>query len=67
MKKTTETPDFKTAYDILQKNAQMLQQTQEPNIDELMSVVEESIAAYKICQSRIAAVEQALNQAFDTQ
>lgn len=67
MKKTIETPDFKTAYDILQKNAQMLQQTQEPNIDELMSVVEESIAAYKICQSRIAAVEQALNQAFDTQ
>ena len=51
--------------DILQNNAQALQNSQQPNIDELMAVVEESIAAYKVCQSRIDAVEQALTQAFD--
>lgn len=65
MKKPTENQDFKTAYDILQKNAQTLQNSQEPNIDELMSIVEESITAYKVCQIRIDAVEQALNQAFN--
>ncbi|MFW2176415.1 MULTISPECIES: exodeoxyribonuclease VII small subunit [unclassified Moraxella] len=63
----TQPQDFKTAYDILQKNAQTLQNSQEPNIDELMNIVEESINAYKVCQNRIDAVEQALNQAFETQ
>ena len=67
MKNTTQTPDFKTAYDVLQKNAQTLQHAQEPNIDELMTIVEESINAYKVCQNRIEAVEQALNQAFEQQ
>ncbi len=57
--------DFKTAYDILQNNAQALQNSQQPNIDELMAVVAQPIAAYKVCQSRMDAVEQALTQAFD--
>lgn len=57
--------DFKTAYNVLQKNAQTLQNSQEPNIDELMNIVEESINAYKVCQSRIDAVEASLNQAFE--
>ena len=60
----TQPIDFKTAYEILKNNAQTLQQSQEPNIDELMAIVEQSIDAYKICQSRIDAVEASLNQAF---
>lgn len=59
------TQDFKTAYEILQRNAQALQDREQPNIDELMAIVEESIAAYKVCQGRIEAVEQALTQAFE--
>ena len=48
----TDNLDFKTAYELLKHNAQTLQQSQEPNIDELMAIVEESIQAYKVCQSR---------------
>lgn len=61
----TSPQDFKTAYQILQNNVQTLEQTTEPNIDELMQIVEESIHAYKVCQSRITAVETALQQAFE--
>lgn len=67
MPKLTQTQDFKTAYDILQSNAQTLQNSQEPNIDELMAIVEQSISAYKVCQTRIEAVEKSLNQAFESQ
>lgn len=57
--------DFKTAYDVLKTNAQTLQNSQSPNIDELMTFVAESIDAYKVCQARIDAVEASLNQAFE--
>ncbi len=66
MKQENTSQDFKNAYDILQKNAQTLQNSQTLNIDELMVIVEESITAYKTCQTRIEAVEKALNQAFDS-
>ena len=62
----TETTDFKSAYEVLKTNAQLLQNSQEPNIDALMTIVEQSIDAYKVCQVRIDAVEAALNQAFET-
>lgn len=58
---------FKAAYDILKTNAANLQQQDEPDIDNLMTTVEESIAAYKVCQSRITAVEEALAAAFAEQ
>lgn len=53
---------FKEAYDILKQNANALQQQDEPDIDHLMDLVEQSIAAYKVCQTRIDAVQEALNQ-----
>ncbi len=55
---------FKDAYQILQSNANALQQQDEPDIDGLMVKVEESIYAYKICQQRIQAVQQALDATF---
>lgn len=55
--------DFKTAYSVLQQHAQTLRSQTEPNLDDLLTIVTESVSAYKICQSRIAAVEQALNAA----
>ncbi len=53
---------FKAAYDILKTNAAELQQQDEPDIDNLMTTVEESIAAYRVCETRINA--QALDAAF---
>ncbi len=55
---------FKAAYDILKTNATELQQQDEPDIDNLMTTVEESIAAYRVCETRINAVQQALDAAF---
>ncbi|OBX49111.1 exodeoxyribonuclease VII small subunit [Moraxella nonliquefaciens] len=66
MPKTSSSPTtFKEAYDILKRNADALEQSQTPDIDNLLDVVEQSIGAYRVCQERISAVEQALKHAFD--
>ena len=57
------TDTFKASYAVLQKHAKTLRQQTEPNIDDLLSIVEESVAAYKVCQARIDAVEAALEKA----
>lgn len=54
---------FKESYDVLQRHAAALRNQSEPNIDDLLRIVEESVAAYKICQTRIDAVEKALDKA----
>jgi len=59
--------NFKAAYEILQKNAAELQQQDSPDIDNLMTTVEESIAAYRVCEARINAVQEALDAAFAEQ
>jgi len=56
----TQTKTFKEAYAVLQKHAQTLREQREPNIDDLLQIVTESVAAYKVCQERIDAVERAL-------
>lgn len=57
--------DFKDAYHTLKSNAALLERGDVVDIDNLMAVVESSIAAYKVCQTRIDALEQALKSAFD--
>lgn len=64
-RKKTAPKTFKAAYQILKTNAEELQNSNEPDIDNLMNTVEQSIAAYKVCQARIEAVQQALDAAFD--
>ena len=54
---------FKEAYATLQKHAQTLRSQQEPDIDNLTTIVSESVSAYKVCKERIDAVEKALEQA----
>lgn len=54
---------FKEAYGILQGNAETLRNQREPNIDDLLEIVQGSVAAYKICSVRIDAVEAALKDA----
>lgn len=56
--------NFQEAYDILKTNAETLQSQDEPDIDNLMDTVEQSIAAYRVCEARLDAIEQALNSAF---
>jgi exodeoxyribonuclease VII small subunit len=54
---------FRDAYDILQRHAETLRSQREPNIDDLLKIVTESVDAYKVCKTRIEAVEAALEQA----
>ena len=54
---------FKEAYGVLTKHAQTLRNQQEPNIDDLLAIVTQSVDAYKVCKQRIDAVEQALERA----
>ena len=56
---------FKEGFDILQKNAELLESQEQPDIDNLMKIVEESMNAYKDCKSRVDAVQQALNETFE--
>lgn len=58
-----ETMTFKEAYGVLQEHAETLRNQTEPNIDDLLSIVEESVSAYKVCKERIDAVEKALQTA----
>lgn len=55
---------FKEAYTILKRNAEKLDQQSEPDIDNLMRLVDESMQAYKIAKSRIDAVQAALKNTF---
>lgn len=57
---------YQAAFDTLQKNAKLLQNSEDIDIDKLSYLVEESIDAYRLCQERIVAVENALKQSFDT-
>ena len=54
---------FKEAWGVLQKHASTLRTQGEPNIDDLLGIVTESVQAYKVCQSRVEAVERALEEA----
>lgn len=65
-RKTTIQPDsFRQAYDVLQTHAAALRDQTEPNIDDLLDIVNESVAAYKVCKQRIDAVEKALAEALE--
>lgn len=56
-------PDsFDQAYAVLKKNADFLSSQQEPGIDRLLPLVEESMQAYSICKARLEAIQQALAQ-----
>ncbi|MFZ4792476.1 MAG: exodeoxyribonuclease VII small subunit [Candidatus Competibacteraceae bacterium] len=56
-------PDsFDQAYAVLKRNAAFLSSQQEPGIDRLLPLVEESMQAYTICKARLKAIQQALAQ-----
>jgi len=55
---------FKEGYGVLKKNAELMESHEEPDIDNLMNIVDESMVAYKACNSRVDAVQQALIETF---
>lgn len=59
-----DTLSFQEGYNILKKNAELLESQQEPDIDNLMKIVEESMSAYKACKARVEAVQTALKDTF---
>ncbi|ANH66641.1 exodeoxyribonuclease VII small subunit [Mitsuaria sp. 7] len=58
-----EEKTFRDAYEVLQRHAETLRNQEEPNIDDLLDIVNESVDAYKVCKQRIDAVEKALEEA----
>jgi exodeoxyribonuclease VII small subunit len=62
---TSEKKTFREAYGVLQLHAETLRNQTEPNIDDLLSIVEESVSAYRVCKERIDAVEKALEKALN--
>jgi exodeoxyribonuclease VII small subunit len=58
-----EAKTFREAYTVLKGHAETLREQTEPNIDDLLDIVTESVAAYKVCKERIEAVEKALQEA----
>ena len=59
----SETENFRDSYEVLQRHAETLRKETEPNIDDLLKIVTESVAAYTVCKRRIDAVEEALKAA----
>lgn len=59
----TNARKFKESYEVLQRHAQTLRNETEPNIDDLLRIVIESVASYKVCRERIDAVDEALKAA----
>ncbi|BBN59624.1 exodeoxyribonuclease VII small subunit [Hydrogenovibrio marinus] len=64
MAQSTEN-SYQKNYEKLQEIAQKLSQSDNIDIDELVPMVDEATRAYTLCQSRIEAVESALNKRLD--
>ncbi|EDN68511.1 ATPase [Beggiatoa sp. PS] len=61
MKKTSQsTHYYRENYQKLKKIAETMRDQEEPDIDQLVAMVDEATKAYKNCQARIEAVEKAL-------
>lgn len=54
---------FKQAYGTLKRHSETLRTQSEPDIDNLLTIVSESVSAYQTCKARIDAVEKALEEA----
>jgi len=57
---SSSTDSYQENYQKLKKIAETMREQQEPNIDQLIELVNQATEAYKKCQARIEAVEKAL-------
>ncbi len=58
----TVTENFTKSYETLKNIAETLRNQREPNVDELIPMLEEATKAYKICKSRLESVQLALKE-----
>ncbi len=56
---------YRENYEKLQQISEKLSQSDSIDIDELVPMVDDATRAYQLCQSRIEAVEAALNKRLD--
>ncbi len=61
----SQSESYQENYNRLQEIAQKLSQSDSIDIDELVPMVDDATRAYQLCQSRIEAVESALNNRLD--
>lgn len=57
-----ETETFKASYATLKEVAETLRNQKEPDIDALIPMVDQALAAYKVCKDRIQAVKTAFGE-----
>ena len=57
---SSSTDSYQENYQKLKKIAETMREQQEPDIDQLIDLVNQATEAYKKCQARIEAVEKAL-------
>lgn len=63
MKETTASAEnFSQSYETLKTIAETLRTQREANVDELIPMLEKATQAYKICKSRLEAVQVALKE-----
>ncbi len=62
MKAPDKAENFTHSYETLKTIAETLRNQREPNVDELIPMLEAATKAYKICQSRLASVQLALKE-----
>lgn len=58
--KVLDPSSFNAAYEVLRRNAELLRDQEDLDIDRLVPLVEQSMQAYRICRSRLDAVRAAL-------
>ena len=59
---TEQSNSFKENYATLKQIAETLRNQQEPDIDALIPMVDQAMAAYKHCKNRIDAVKKAFSE-----
>jgi exodeoxyribonuclease VII small subunit len=62
MVEATET--FKQHYDNLRTIAEKMRSQQEPDIDQLIPMVDSALSSYKVCKERLDAVKTLLDERF---
>lgn len=65
MSETANTASFNKNYKVLKDTADWLSQQKEPDIDQLVPKVESAMQAYKVCKTRLDAVQATLSQYFE--
>ena len=63
----TETETFKSHYDNLRTIAEKMRAQQEPDIDQLIPMVDSALASYKVCKERLDAVKKLLDERFGSE